>query len=61
MGDRFEVVPNDEFHSSLSYQMTLYGQLADVKLPEVKPSDNAGGFSAEVDHWDNGGDYDIVF
>lgn len=61
VGDKFEVVPNDEFHSSLSYRMTLYGQLADVKLPEVKPSNNAGGFSAEVDNWDNGGDYDIVF
>ncbi len=61
VGDKFEVVANDEFHSSLSYQMTLYGQLADVKLPEVKPSDNAGGFNAEVDDWDDGGDYDIVF
>ena len=41
--------------------MTLYGKLADITLPTVKPSEEGSGFDAEVDDWDNGGNYDIVF
>jgi hypothetical protein len=61
VGNQFVVLPDDEGGSGLSYQMTLYGKLADITLPTVKPSEEGSGFDAEVDDWDNGGNYDIVF
>lgn len=63
VGDKFEVVTDDgkeDDSTKVNYQVTLLGKVSDIKLPDVKPVDS-GGFSAEVDDWDNGGDYDITF
>lgn len=61
VGNKITQVDDTGEGSSLRYQMTLYSEIANVTLPYVKPSDEGGGFNAEVDDWDNGGDYDIVF
>lgn len=61
VGNKIVELPDLEVGAKLKYQMTLYSSVADVNLPNVKPSGEGSGFNAEVDDWDNGGDYDIVF